>query len=279
MAIHGKQKDLKAMSDRNQIDESKIREANKRRGTTNRTKLSSAIIEPHPKFNGIFIGRGKEDMLLTENACPGTSVYGEKRVSVSLPTKKIEYRAWNCYRSKLAAAIVCGLDSMYIHPGSTVLYLGAANGTTLSHVAEIVGSETLIYAVEFSQRTGRDLVNLAMKRPNIVPIIADARTPQKYRMMVPMVDVIFSDISQPDQSRIVMENAQYFLRENGGVMISIKASCVNSSIPPEQVFADEVNWLKKNCFKPREQVTLEPYEKNHAMISGVFVPAKPGNKQ
>ena len=118
-----------------------------------------------------------------------------------------------------------------------------------------------------------------MKRSNIVPIIADARSPQKYRMIVPTVDVIFSDISQPDQTRIVMDNAQYFLRENGGIMISIKASCVNSSIHAEQVFADEVNWLKKNGFKPREQVTLEPYEKNHAMIVGLFTPTKPGNKQ
>ena len=86
-------------------------------------------------------------MLLTENACPGSSVYSERRISVSLSNKKIEYRVWNCYRSKLAAGIVCGLDNMYITPESTVLYLGAANGTTLSYVAEIVGSDTLIYAV------------------------------------------------------------------------------------------------------------------------------------
>lgn len=47
--------------------------------------------------------------------------------------------------------------------------------------------------------TGRDLVNMAKKRPNIVPIIEDARHPQKYRMLVPMVDVIFADVAQPDQ--------------------------------------------------------------------------------
>lgn len=46
---------------------------------------------------------------------------------------------------------------------------------------------------------GRDLVNMAKKRPNIVPIIEDARHPQKYRMLVPMVDVIFADVAQPDQ--------------------------------------------------------------------------------
>jgi rRNA 2'-O-methyltransferase fibrillarin len=44
-------------------------------------------------------------------------------------------------------------------------------------------------------------VNMAKKRPNIVPIIEDARHPQKYRMLVPMVDVIFADVAQPDQVR------------------------------------------------------------------------------
>lgn len=257
---------------RDQSD-SKKREVNKRRGTAVHGASKSLAIERHPRFAGVFIGRGKDDVLLTMNQCPGTSVYGEKRVSVTLANKKIEYRTWNCYRSKLAAAIVCGLDNIYIKPGASVLYLGAANGTTLSHVAEIVGADTLVYAVEFSERSGRDLVNLAMRRTNIVPIIADARTPHKYRMLVPMVDVIFSDVSQPDQSRIVMENAQYFLRDDGGILISVKASCVDSSVPADTVFANEINWLKRNQFKPQEQVTLEPYEKNHAMIVGIYKPA------
>lgn len=255
-------------------DDSKKREINKRRGTSLGSASKGVIIEPHPKFSGVFIGRGKDDMLLTKNIVPGSTVYGEKRVSVTAGVKKIEYRVWNCYRSKLAAGIACGLDNIFIKPGAIVLYLGAANGTTLSHVSEIVGKDTLVYGVEFSQRSGRDLVNLSMKRNNVIPIIADARMPYKYRMLVPMVDIIFSDVSQPDQSRIVMENARYFLKDGGGILISIKASCVDSAAPVEKVFADEVNWLKKNEFKPLEQVTLEPYEKNHAIIAGVYKPLK-----
>ena len=52
---------------------------------------------------------------------------------------KIEYRVWNPFRSKLAAAILGGVDKIHIKPGSKVLYLGAASGTTVSHVADIVG--------------------------------------------------------------------------------------------------------------------------------------------
>ncbi len=259
-------------------NDTRNRKVNKRKGTAITHNTKSLIVEEHPRFKGVFIGRGKEDMLLTLNALPGTTVYGEKRVSVTLQNKKKEYRVWNCYRSKLAAAIVCGLKNIYIAPGAAVLYLGAANGTTLSHVAEIVGENTLVYAVEFSERTGRDLVNLSMKRRNIVPIIADARMPYKYRMIVPMVDTIFSDVSQPDQSRIVMQNAEYFLKDNGGILISIKASCVDSSIPAETVFANELNWLKQNDFKPIEEVSLEPYERNHAMIVGIYKPSKMNEK-
>ncbi|GCC41789.1 hypothetical protein chiPu_0025736, partial [Chiloscyllium punctatum] len=97
---------------------------------------------------------------------------------------KIEYRAWNPFRSKLAAAILGGIDQIHIKPGVKVLYLGAASGTTVSHVSDIVGPEGLVYAVEFSHRSGRDLINVAKKRTNIIPIIEDARHPHKYRMLL-----------------------------------------------------------------------------------------------
>ena len=107
---------------------------------------------------------------------------------------------------------------------SKILYLGGASGTTVSHCSDLVGPEGTVYAVEFSHRSGRDLVNMAKKRINAIPIIEDARHPQKYRMLVGMVDTIFADVAQPDQARIVGLNAQYFLKQGGNFMISIKAS-------------------------------------------------------
>jgi rRNA 2'-O-methyltransferase fibrillarin len=79
------------------------------------------------------------------------------------------------YRSKLAAAIAGGIRNIYIKPGSKVLYLGAASGTSVSHVSDIVGPEGCVYAVEFSHRSGRELIEVAKKRTNIIPIIEDAR--------------------------------------------------------------------------------------------------------
>ncbi|VAI80300.1 unnamed protein product [Triticum turgidum subsp. durum] len=214
---------------------------------------SKVVVVPH-KHDGVFIAKAKEDALCTKNMVAGESVYGEKRVSVQNEDgTKVEYRVWNPFRSKLAAAVLGGVDNIWIAPGARVLYLGAASGTTVSHVSDIVGPTGLVYAVEFSHRSGRDLVNMAKKRTNVIPIIEDARHPAKYRMLVGMVDVIFSDVAQPDQ-----------------------ANCIDSTQAPEAVFAAEVEKLKLEQFKPSEQVTLEPFERDHACVVGGYrMPKKP----
>lgn len=245
-------------------------------------------------------------------------MYGEKRIQVDGPvgpdgtTVKLEYRVWNPFRSKLAAAILggkllyssvevvkinilnllTGVDNIHIKPGTKVLYLGASAGTTVSHVSDIVGPTGIVYAVEFSHRPGmiictfqacfssyaltigRDLINMAKSRTNVIPIIEDARHCLKYRMLVGMVDTIFADVAQPDQARIVALNASYFLKTGGHFVISIKASCIDSTAPPEAVFAREVKKLQADLLKPQEQLTLEPYDRDHAVVVGVYRPAK-----
>ena len=117
---------------------------------------AKVVIEPH-RHEGVFVARGKEDLLVTRNLVPGESVYGEKRISVDVGEgQKVEYRVWNPFRSKLAAGILGGIDNIHIAPGKKVLYLGAASGTSVSHVADIVGPTGSVYAVEFSHRSGRD---------------------------------------------------------------------------------------------------------------------------
>ena len=222
-------------------------------------------------------------MLVTKNLTPGESVYGEKRISVESsghqkseltngdaapPALKTEYRVWNPFRSKLAAGILGGLDDVFIRPGLKILYLGAASGTSVSHVADIVGPNGTVYAVEFSHRSGRDLINMATHRTNVIPIIEDARHPQRYRMLVPMVDVLFADVAQPDQARIVALNAQNYLKVGGGAVVSIKANCIDSTAVPEAVFSREVAKMREERFKPLEQLTLEPFERGEFMPVG-----------
>lgn len=232
-------------------------------------KKGKVIVVPH-RFPGVYLLKGKSDILVTKNLVPGESVYGEKRYEVMTDDEKTEYRVWNPFRSKLGACLMGGVGNMPIKPGSKVLYLGAANGTSVSHVSDMVGDEGIVYAVEFSHRSGRDLTNMAKKRLNIVPIVEDARQPIKYRMLVDMVDVVFADVAQPDQARIVAMNAHMFLKTGGWFVISIKANCVDSTAKPEVVFASEMEKLKKESCKPKEKLTLEPYHRNHAIVLGMY---------
>lgn len=82
------------------------------------------LIEPH-RHAGVFVARGKEDLLVTKNLTPGESVYGEKRIQIpnsgagdasgadgeAAPATTTEYRVWNPFRSKLAAGILGGMES------------------------------------------------------------------------------------------------------------------------------------------------------------------------
>ena len=119
---------------------------------------------------------------------------------------------------------------------------------------------------------------MAKKRPNIVPIIEDARLTYKYRMITGMVDCIFSDVAQPDQARIIILNAESYLKNGGGFVFSIKANCIDSTAAPEVVFAQQIQELKKAGFKVKEQVTLEPFERDHAVVTGVYKPIKEATK-
>jgi rRNA 2'-O-methyltransferase fibrillarin len=238
---------------------------------------AKVVVERH-RHEGVFIAKGKDDALVTRNLDPGNSVYGEKRITIEEKETKIEYRVWNPFRSKLAAAIVGGVENIYLKPGKKLLYLGAASGTTVSHCSDIVGPEGVVYAVEFSHRSGRDLINVAKKRTNIIPIIEDARYPLKYRMLVGMCDVLFADVAQPDQARILEINARHFLKNEGNFVISIKANCIDSTVPADAVFSSEIKKLQTMDFKPIEYVTLEPYERDHAVVTGVYRPAKDGKE-
>jgi len=108
---------------------------------------------------------------------------------------------------------------------------------------------------------------MAQRRDNVVPIIEDARMPNKYRMLVQMVDGLFSDVAQPDQTEIVMKNARMFLKKGGLLMIAVKASCVDTLAAPEEVFEAEKSKLEAADFQLQSQVSLEPYQRHHAAIT------------
>jgi fibrillarin-like pre-rRNA processing protein len=223
-------------------------------------------VKPHPQFKEIYQAmlEGGVQRLATRNLTPGLTVYGERLIHV----KNIEYRIWDAFRSKLAAAILKGVQTVPIEPGFQVLYLGAASGTTPSHVSDIIGDKGHVYCVEFASRSMRDLVNnVAAFRPNISPFLEDARMPEKYAMFIPgKVDTIYCDVAQPEQAKLLADNADVFLKPSGWVMLACKSQSIDVTMAPEAVYKQEANILKNRGFDVQEIVDLEPYDKAHAMI-------------
>ena len=224
-----------------------------------------ANVKPHPTFPEIYWATLEDGTrkLATKNLATGTSVYGERLVKFG----RDEYRLWDPFRSKFAAAILKGLETVHILPNHKVLYLGAASGTTASHISDIVGEEGRVYCVEFASRSLRELVNnVCVFRYNMSPILADARLPETYLRMVQLVDSIYCDVAQPEQARILADNADMFLSDGGWVMLAIKAQSIDVTKDPSVVYQNEIDVLESRGFRVSEVVGLEPYDKAHAMV-------------
>jgi len=221
--------------------------------------------EDHKNIFWINIEGGKK--LATENLVPGNQVYKEELVS----KKGTEYRIWEPFRSKLAAAIINGLEYFPFNENSRVLYLGVSTGTTVSHISDIVGPNGIIFGVEHSSRVARDfLYRVASHRKNIIPVIQDARRPKDYFSVYDKVDIIYSDIAQPDQTEIAISNCKLYLKNQGCLFMVIKTRSIDVTQPPRRIIEKESKKLKTN-FKILQQIDLQPYDKDHAMIISKYL--------
>ena len=179
-------------------------------------------------------------------------VYGERMLE--------GYRVWDPRRSKFAAYYLLG-GGLDLTPGMRVLYLGAANGTTVSHVADYV--ET-VYAVEFAPRPMQDLLEVARRRKNIVPIMADANRPCEYAPFMEEVDLVYQDVAQPNQVEIAEKNL-VFLKPGGYFVLMLKMRSVDVRRDPADVVAEARAGLERSL-DVVDLRWLEPYHHDHAAI-------------
>jgi fibrillarin-like pre-rRNA processing protein len=186
-------------------------------------------------------------------ATRGEPVYGE-------PTDG-SWRAWDPHRSKLAATIESGLDTG-LAADDTVLYLGAANGTTVGHVADFAGRT---YAVEFAPRPVRDLLDVCETRPRLFPLLKDAREPATYAHVVESnVDAVVQDVATRGQAAVAARNAQ-FLADDGRLVLAIKARSEDVAREPQAVFED-VRAELRETFEILAETRLEPFHDDHLAV-------------
>jgi fibrillarin-like pre-rRNA processing protein len=210
------------------------------------------------RFEGVFLIEGR---LATRNLVKDFKVHGERLVVID----GVQYRYWDPWRSKLAAAMIKGMKNMPIKRGSKVLYLGAAAGVTPSFISDIVGEGGAVYCVEFAPRSMRDLLYVCEKRSNMLPLLADARKTESYEKEVGKVDLIYEDVAQPDQEDIMIKNGQKFLKKGGYAMLAIKSQSVDVTKKPREVYEKLLGKLKEH-FEVLECYELSPFDKDHLFV-------------
>jgi len=218
--------------------------------------LSQKAMQSHPLSENLFY---EKKNIYTKSKYPGFKVYAEK---IKMEDGE-EYRLWDPYKSKLSSALHKGLKHFPFTSDSHVLYLGAASGTTASHISDIVST---VFCIEFSERSMTDLLFVCEKRKNMVPILADASKPESFAHLVKTCNIIYQDIAQPNQTEILEKNF-VFLREGGYFFFCIKSRSIDVTAEPQKIFEREISRLKKS-HEVLQVVALEPYELDHVLVCG-----------
>jgi fibrillarin-like pre-rRNA processing protein len=232
-------------------------------------------IKRHPKFDGIYTSGGRENQrYYTLSADKNHVVYGEKLIDEG----DLQYREWNPYRSKLCSAIVSNARKIFINKNSSLLYLGASSGTTVSHCSDIVTNGT-IYAVEFSPRSLRELVQNCVDRTNVIPILGDANQPAEYAQFISgRVDVIFQDVAQPNQTEILIKNVKRFLEpRKGNFIYAIKPRSIDTAGDPTHIFNEQIALMEKEGLQITDNINISSYQIDHIVLFGRYLGDPAGN--
>ncbi len=211
-------------------------------------------------WDGVF--RDGRDLYTANHGPPGDRVYGEKLRTVGT----VEYRQWDPFRSKLAALFARGGVPNDLWSGSrSVLYLGGAHGTTVSHLSDIL-PQASIYVVEKSPTSFAPLLALSRRRSNLFPLLADAQLPERYRADVGLVDLIYQDVAQRNQAAIFVENARATLAPRGRGIFMLKVRSVTQSRPSESIVRDARTELQRGGMEVRAEVGLSPFARDHVAL-------------
>jgi fibrillarin-like pre-rRNA processing protein len=243
------------------LDRVNINQVKKKGG---KVKLSNINIRAHPKYSNVYISGSPQNLkLYSKNLVPGNKVYGEKLVSF----KGEEYREWDPFRSKLAAMILEKPSLEFLTKDLSCLYLGASSGTTISHLSDMI-YKGVIYGVEFAERSMRQLIQNTDKRMNIVPILGNANFPESYANSIfTPIDLVYQDVAQPNQAQIAIENCNYYLKDNGFLILAIKSQSIDSVQKSEKIYLQEKRILEKAGYKIIDSINIHKFAANHIILT------------
>ncbi|MDR2855020.1 MAG: fibrillarin-like rRNA/tRNA 2'-O-methyltransferase [Methanomicrobiales archaeon] len=177
-------------------------------------------------------------------------------------------RIWDPKHSKLSALYHKlyqkeNTPELELTPKMRVLYLGAGSGTTVSFVADYV---EVIYAIEPAPEPMTDLISIAQKRKNIIPLLSDARKPKEYAALIEEVDMVYQDVAQPNQVEIFLENCEIFLKSGGIGILMLKTRCIDVRQDPQELSSAAAQTLSDAGYIICDRIWLEPWHRDHSAL-------------
>ncbi len=225
--------------------------------------MSKIDIKPYSIFTNVYYSGFQNNIkLYTKNICKGIRVYGENLII----DENNEYREWDPFRSKLAALLLEKPKFNLFSIEKKCLYLGASSGTTISHLSDIL-AEGIIYGVEIAERSIRQLIQNTSERGNIIPILGDANHPENYaKSIFSEVDLVYQDVAQPNQAEIAVKNSDYYLKDNGYLILAIKSQSIDSIQKSEKIYKEEKKTLELSGYEIIESINIQKYAANHLVL-------------
>lgn len=225
--------------------------------------MSNIELRPYSSIPNVYCSGSQNNLkLYTLNNYDSKRVYGENIISY----KGYEYREWDPFRSKLAALLILKPNLDFFLKDQFCLYLGASSGTTISHLSDML-SEGIIFGVEVSERSIRQLIQNTSQRKNIIAILGDANHPERYAGSVFRdVDIVYQDVAQPNQAEIAIKNCNYYLRDKGYLIFAIKSQSIDSVEKSETVYREEQKTLVSNGYEIIESINIHKFAANHIIL-------------
>ena len=205
--------------------------------------------------------------LATLNNASINEVYNEKLIKINGK----QYNLWNPYTSKLAAAIVNGMEIFPILKKTKVLYLNDTIEKTLSHISDIIGVNGKIFILkDINENSKKFLENVMNDRTNVFTITRDNGDPAKSSSKTEMVNVVYVDITQHNETEVAIQNCKRYLRDGGFLMLVVPTKKIDFVNNPNGQNLEEIQKLQSS-FEIIQQINLTDFFKEHSMIIAKFL--------
>jgi fibrillarin-like pre-rRNA processing protein len=182
-----------------------------------------------------------------------------------------QYNVWNHYRSKLAAAIINGLEIFPILKKTRVLYFGDTAKNTVSHISDIIGIDGKIFVVnDITENSKNFLEKISNNRTNVFTIIYDKNNPAQFSSTIETVDVIYLDITQPNKTEITIDNCKNYLRNDGYLMLVVPTKNIDFAKNPTKENLEGRKRLQSS-FDVIQEINLTDFFKEHSMIIAKYL--------